>query len=174
MPAPREGERVEIGVVARAHGLRGEILVVTHDPASETLGDVDRVWLGERSYEVRGARPSNHGWLMDLDGIETRTDAETLRGARVSVPRDTIELADGEFLLGDLVGCRVVRTDGAPCGEIVALHTGGQTRLVIHDDAVERLVPLVDALVPSIDLEARVVTVAIDADWPTSPVASRS
>ena len=98
----------------------------------------------------------------------------TLRGARVSVPRELIDLADGEFLLGDLIGCRVVRADGAPCGEIVALDTGAQIRLVIHDDGVERLVPLVDVLVTNIDLDARVVTVAIDADWPTSPVASKA
>jgi len=160
--------RVEIGAVARAHGIRGEIVIVLHDPMSETLAVIGEIALGDRRYAIANARPSNHGWLIALEGVTTRNDAEALRGAVVTVDRDDLHLAEDEFLLGDLIGCRVVRADGAPWGEIVALDTGTQTRLVIHDGEIERLVPLVDALVPTIDLDARVVTVAIDGDWPES------
>ena len=59
-------------------------------------------------------------------------------------------------------------TAGAPKGEIAAIEHEGQTRLVIHDGELERLVPLVAALVPSIDIDARVVTIDVPADWPTS------
>jgi ribosomal 30S subunit maturation factor RimM len=37
--------RVEIGGVARAHGIRGEVVIVTHDPDSDTLGFVERVFV---------------------------------------------------------------------------------------------------------------------------------
>ena len=47
---------------------------------------------------------------------------------------------------------------------------GPQVRLVIRDGAIERLLPLVDALVPEIDVEARVVTVDPPDDLPEEKV----
>jgi hypothetical protein len=49
--------RVEVATVAKAHGIRGELMAVSFDPGSETLGLVDAVWIGERRYAVVGARP---------------------------------------------------------------------------------------------------------------------
>ncbi len=166
MDRPRD--RVEVGVVARAHGIRGEVLAVPHDPDSETFATVGEVAIAGTTYVLREARPTNAGWLLALDGVATRTDAERLRGAAIEVARDALDLAEGEVLLADLVGCRVIDTAGAPRGEIAAIDLAGQTRLVIHDGDLERLVPLVDALVPSIDVDARVVTIDLPADWPTS------
>jgi 16S rRNA processing protein RimM len=163
-------DRVEIGVVARAHGIRGEVVVVTHDPASETLAEVDALYIAGRRRVMLGARATHNGWLVVLDGVATRDDAEALRGASVAVERAALALGDDEFLLGDLIGCRVVRADGAPAGVVVAIDTDLQPRLIVHDGGLERMVPLVDALVPAIDLESRVVTVAIDDDWPSSPL----
>lgn len=164
----REGDRVEVGVVARAHGIRGEVLAVPHDPRSETFATVGEVAIGGAIYVVREARPTNAGWLLALDGVTTRDDAERLRGAKIAVARDALDLADGEVLLADLVGCRVIDRAGNARGEIASIDLVGQTRLVIHDGELERLVPLVDALVPTIDVDARVVTIDLPDDWPTS------
>lgn len=166
----REPDRVEIGAVARAHGIRGEVLVVTHDPASTVLEEVGDVWIAGRAYEVRGVRPVRQGFLVALGGVDDRNAAELLRGAAVEVTRDALDLGDDGVLLEDLIGLRVVRADGAPCGTVVGIDPGVQVRLVIHDQAVERLVPLVDALVTAIDVDAGTVTVAIDDDWPTTPL----
>lgn len=156
----RDDARVEIGGVARAHGIRGEIVIVTHDPDSETLGDVEQIFVAGKPYKVSGARDTPRGWLVLLEGVATRNDAEALRGARVEVAREDLDLDDDDVLLHDLVGCKVVLLDGTPWGEVAAIDVGpGQDRLVIHDGGVERLVPLVDALVPKIDLDARIVTV---------------
>ena len=153
-------DRVEIGGIARAHGIRGEVVIVTHDPDSETLGFVETVFINDRSYRVGGARDTHRGWLVQLEGITTRTEAEGLRGARVEVLRDDLDLDEDDVLLHDLVGCKVVLPDGTPWGEVAAIDQGpGQDRLVIHDGGIERLVPLVDVLVPKIDLDAGVITV---------------
>ena len=152
--------RVEIGGVARAHGIRGEVVIVTHDPDSDTLGFVDRVFVNGIARTVTNARDTHRGWLVQLEGVVTRNDAEALRGATVEVLRDDLALDDDDVLLADIIGCKVVLVDGTSWGEVVRIDVGpGQDRLVIHDNGVERLVPLVDALVPKIDLDARVVTV---------------
>ena len=155
----RGDPRIEIGGIARAHGIRGEVAIVTHDPASQTLATIDQIYVGEVAYRVLGARPTQKGWLVELDGVTDRNAAEALRGQPVAVDRAALQLADGEILLDDLVGCRVVLRDGSPWGTIAAIDVGGQDRLVIHDGDIERLLPLVDAFVTNIDLDAGVVTV---------------
>ena len=155
----RGDSRIEIGGVARAHGIRGEVVIVTHDPDSEIVGSVDVIWIGGVERTIVGARSTPRGWLVALAGIATRTDAEALRGQLVEVARDAVPLADDEVLLDDLIGCKVIKLDGTPWGTIAAVETGMQDRLMIHDGDIERQLPLVDEFVTDIDLEAGVVTV---------------
>ena len=150
---------LEIGGVARAHGIHGEVAIVTHDPDSETIGRVETIVVGGVERKIVEARNTQRGWLVLLDGILTRSDAEALRGQTVEVPREALELAEDDVLLHDLVGCKVQLRDGTPWGEIVEIDAGFQDRLVIRDGAVERMLPLVDELVTDIDLDARIVTV---------------
>ena len=156
----KDDARVEIGGVARAHGIRGEVVIVTHDPDSDTLGFVEHVYVAGTPRKVIGARDTQRGWLVQLEGVVTRNDAEALRGATVEVDREALDLDDDDVLLSDLVGCKVVLPDGTPWGVVAAIDAGpGQDRLVIHDGGVERLVPLVDAFLTNIDLDAGVITV---------------
>jgi 16S rRNA processing protein RimM len=155
----RGESRIEIGGVARAHGIRGEVVVVTHDPESTILGEVPAIFVGGVAYAIEGARGTHRGWLLRLAGIATRNDAEKLRGAVVELDRSAIPLDDGEILLHDVIGCKVVRRDGSPWGVVTALELGLQDRLVIQDGEVERQLPMVDAFIIDIDVAAGLVTV---------------
>lgn len=152
--------RIEIGGIARAHGIRGEVVIVTHDPDSETLADIEVVYIDGSPRRVLAARGTHRGWLVALEGVDTRNDAEALRGRPVEVDRADLDLEEGDILLHDLVGCAVRLADGTPWGVIAAIDPSPlQDRLVIHDGDTERMLPLVDNFVKDIDLEARVVTV---------------
>jgi 16S rRNA processing protein RimM len=155
----RGDPRIEIGRIARAHGIRGEVVIATHDPASDVLDGLETIWVGGVVRRMTGVRGTPRGWLVQLEGIATRNDAETLRGQVVEVDRDALELEDDDILLDDLIGCQVKRVDGTPWGTIHSVVNGMQDLLVIHDGELERLIPLVDEFVKAIDLEAGVVTV---------------
>jgi 16S rRNA processing protein RimM len=167
-------DRVEVGYVARAHGVRGELRVHLHAADSEVLFDVDRVWLGEQDFAVAGVRPTDGAVLLSLSGVDDRDVAEALKGRPVSVPRSAIHLEPGEYLISDLVGCAVVDEQGAALGRIVEILPAGQDLLVIHDDSHERLLPLVPQLVLEVDLDARRVTVNLPEDLPVDPIEPRS
>lgn len=161
--------RIEIGGVARAHGIRGGVVIVTHDPDSDTLGNVATIWIGGIERKVLQARDTQRGWLVALEGVATRNDAEALRGQPVEVDRAALALSEDDVLLDDLVDCEVRLPDGTPWGTIAEIMVGAhQDLLVIHDGEVERLLPLVDQFVTSIDLEAGVVTVDPPHDLPES------
>ncbi|HEY0479036.1 MAG TPA: ribosome maturation factor RimM [Kofleriaceae bacterium] len=155
----RGDPRLEIGRVVRVHGIRGEVVIATHDRESDLLGTLDTLWVGGVARRVLGARNTQRGWLVQLEAIATRNDAEALRGQLVEVDRAVLGLGDDDVLLDDLVGCRVQRVDGTPWGTIAAVEGGMQDRLVIHDGDIERQLPLVDEFVTQIDVEAGVVTV---------------
>ncbi len=157
----RGDPRLEIGGIARAHGIRGEVVVHTHDPVSEILGDVTEIWVGGVARKIVEARGTPHrGWIVQLEGVATRNDAELLQGQKVEVERDALPLDEGDVLLDDLIGCRVVLTDGRAWGTIASVELGSvQDVIVIHDGEIERMLPLVDQFVTSIDIENGVVTI---------------
>ena len=155
----RGDPRVEIGRITRVHGIRGEVVIATHDPGSDLLDRTPALWIGGVAREVVRARSTPRGWLVQLAGVATRNDAEALRGQVVEVDRAALELDEDDILLDDLIGCRVQRVDGTPWGTIAAIEGGMQDRLVIHDGDLERQLPLVDEFVTDIDIEAGVVTV---------------
>jgi 16S rRNA processing protein RimM len=163
-------ERIAIGYVARAHGVRGELRVHLHDPASTALDGAERLWVGGVERRVEGARPTSGAVLLALEGIEDRTAAEALRGAAVEVPRSAIPLEEGEFLLADLVGCDVVDEAGAPLGRAVEVIPGAQDLLVIRDERVERILPIVPAFVLEVDPAARRIVVAPPEGLPEEPL----
>jgi 16S rRNA processing protein RimM len=158
-------DRVEIGAVARAHGVRGELRVVLHNPTSTALDGVDAVFVGERELALESARPVAGGAYL--------VQAEALRGAPVAVARADLPLADDEVLLVDLVGCRVELADGTSWGVIAAVETGPQDRLVIHSGDVERQLPVTDAFLIDIDLDARRVVVDPPEGLPEEPIRRR-
>jgi ribosomal 30S subunit maturation factor RimM len=67
---------VEIGGVARAHGIRGEIVVVTHDPDDVTLETCRELYIGGAKRAVTAVRPTPKGWLVVLAGLTDRNEAD--------------------------------------------------------------------------------------------------
>jgi 16S rRNA processing protein RimM len=163
-------DRLEVGYVARAHGLGGEVRVHLHATGSTTLFDVDRVWIGGREHKIEGARASSGGILLALAGVADRDAAEALRGQTVEVERDAVPLAEGEYLLADLPGCTVVDAAGAEIGVVLEILAGPQPILVIHGDGRERLLPAVPEFVQSVDTAARRVVVVLPEDLPAEKI----
>ena len=170
----RGDARIQIGGIARAHGIRGEVVIVTHDPDSATLGSVETIWVDGIERKVLQARDTQRGWLVALEGVVTRNDAEALQGKQVEVDRAALELDPDDILLEDLVDCQVRLPDGTPWGTVAEIMIGAhQDLLVIHDGEVERLLPLVDEFVTNIDLENGIVTVNPPEALPESKKPSK-
>jgi 16S rRNA processing protein RimM len=167
--APR---RLEVAYVAKAHGIRGEVMAVPFVGGSTTLGEVDAVWIGGHRYAIEKARPVPDGYLLVLAGVGDRDVAHALRGQQIEVDRDALELEDDDVLLADLVGCKVVTAEGVSWGEVVAIELGFQDRLVIHDveAKIARLLPVVDAFLADIDLDEGVITITPPDGIPEDPL----
>jgi len=161
------GVPILLGVIGRAHGVRGLVRVTSHtaDPAGLTgygpLSDPSGRrftlrWIGEGIAEVSEI----------VDGkpvkIANRNGAERLTNTKLFIERDRLPPPDDdEYYLADLIGLTAVDADGAPIGVISAVHDyGAGTSLEIdRDGAGSLLIPFTAASVPEVNLEAGRVTV---------------
>lgn len=164
---------IEVGVIARPHGVRGELRVSLHNKDSEVLFSVDEVLVrlpdgAEHEVSVDAARPADQAVLMRLHSIDDRDRAEQIRGARVFVRRsDFPELPEGEFYTCDVEGARAVVA--AEAGEGGLGGAEGRVRTIVSYPSVDVIVvdlgergvfevPLVDDFVQKVDARAGLVT----------------
>jgi 16S rRNA processing protein RimM len=152
-------ELLAIGRVARAHGVRGRILLVPYNADSDSLTRVPALWLrvgaGEpERFAVARAERTAQGYLIALVGVVDRDAAAELRGREALVERSSLPAPDeGEMYAADLIGFSVVDQTGAQRGVVVDLETAGlQELLRVRDADRDALVPV--ALLKEID-EAR-------------------
>lgn len=163
----RDDGLVRVGTVARAHGIRGELLV---EADGETLASVRpgaTVWLGEDRFvtQVIKMRLHKDRWLLALEGLRDRSTAEARRGAAVMVKADQLaELGDAEVWADDLAGYRVLRPDGSLVGVVRAVITSSPYDLLeLESDGATALVPMVRAWLVSLSRTDRVMTLRLPA-----------
>ncbi|HZA73364.1 MAG TPA: ribosome maturation factor RimM [Propionibacteriaceae bacterium] len=157
---------VVVGVVGRPHGVRGEVAVEprTDEPDRRFApGQQLRSEGSPRTWKVASMRWHSGRMLVRFAGLDDRTAAEAVRGIRLvtDVDPDERPKEPGEYYDRQLVGLGVQTADGVRVGEVVdVLHLPAQDLLEVRTANGLRLVPFVADLVPEIDLENRMVTVA--------------
>jgi 16S rRNA processing protein RimM len=75
----------------------------------------------------------------------------------VAIDRDAVEVDENELLVADLIGCTVFDAAGATLGEVTGSFDSGAHEVleVRRADGHEFMLPLVDAMVSAVDVEAR-------------------
>lgn len=106
--------RIEVGRIVKPHGVRGEVALEIWGEVGDSLRAGAVLVLRDRATELRSLRGAGERVLARLDGIDSRDEAEDVRGEVLSVASDTLPIpGDGEVYLFELEGCRVeVEQDG--------------------------------------------------------------
>jgi 16S rRNA processing protein RimM len=149
--------------VGKAHGLSGDVYVmpISDDPHRFDPGS-RLVHSSGGELIVESSRSHHQRLIVHFEGIQTREEAEGLRGALYVTPEDLRELDDSEFWEHDLVGCAIVDLEGEELGQIDAIiHGAAQDLLEVSTPGGPRFVPLVKALVIAVDLGSHRVTVDV-------------
>ena len=155
-------ERLALGRVARAHGIRGRVLIAPYDEESTGLAKVGQVWLAkdgaERTFVIERAERANLGWLVALRGVTDRNAADALRGSEVWADRaDLPAPSEDEVFAVDLIGLPVVDGNGVGRGVIEEIENAGRQDLLRLQGGA--LVPM--TLVREIDMEGRRVVIDV-------------
>ena len=153
-------DRVCVGAVAGAFGVRGEVRLKSFTAEPEAIADYSPLTAEDgRSFDLRITRPIKGGFAARLSGVATKEAADALRGLRLYVPRERLPaLPDDEFYHADLIGLDGVDTGGAPLGQVRAVvNYGAEDLIEVHAPgrSATVLLPFTRASVPTVDLAAR-------------------
>jgi 16S rRNA processing protein RimM len=153
-----EQMQLQVARIGKPHGIRGEVTVqvLTDAPADRFVPGTEFVVepASAGPLTVESARWNKDILLLAFEGIETRNQAETLRGAKLFIETEELEADDDEgWYEHELVGLEA-RVGSQVVGKIAALHTMPvQDLLVVEDaDGKEILIPFVEQIVPEVNV----------------------
>ena len=100
--------------------------------------------------------------LLKLEGIHSIDDAAKLRDKIIYIHRDDIPMEEGEYLIQDLMGLKVVDIDdGHLYGELTQVSPTGANDVyhIRFADGKERLIPAIPQVVLEVDLDGGVMKI---------------
>lgn len=171
-------DAIEVGRIADAWGIKGWFKVLAYSADPEALLSSKRWFLmpsergaktfsGVACLDIKESKEHSDSIVASAQGIDDRSGAEALRGARIFVSRSSFPTsADGEYYWVDLIGLDVINRQDEALGSVrELLSTGPQTVLVLEyqqdGKTSERMIPFVSAYVDDVDLKTRRIRV----DW---------
>lgn len=119
---------IAVGRVAGAFGVRGEVRIAafTQEPLALARFRELKRQDGSPGLTILSARESKGGIVCRCPGVETKEQADALRGLRLFVSRDALPPPDeDEFYLADLIGLAVVTPEGETLGAIKSVQDFG-------------------------------------------------
>ncbi|MGY6410533.1 MAG: ribosome maturation factor RimM [Alkalilacustris sp.] len=155
----RGSERVCVGALAGAFGVRGEVRLKSFCVPPEAIARYGPLWTedGARAFRVTLTRPVAGALGARLEGVATREAAEALRGVKLFADRAALPaLPEDEFYHADLIGLSAHDPGGAVLGRVKAVltHAGQDLLELARADGSAVLVPFTRAIVPTVDLGA--------------------
>jgi 16S rRNA processing protein RimM len=145
-------DRVLVGRVGKPHGLNGAFAVeqASEDPERFAVGATLLVG-GEPAKVVESKRSGGRPVI--------RIDREAERGLPLEVPRSELPPpGEGSYYEFQLVGLAVADEEGESLGRVTAVRPGVANDVVELDSGL--LLPLVDACVREVDLDAGRIVIA--------------
>ncbi len=148
-----ETDRVFIGRVGRPHGLDGAFFVEEPSDDPRWFEPSARLFAGGVEAEVVVARRGAGGRPV------IKLDRAVPRGTLLEVARETLpETEEGEYYTYELMGLEVIEEGGRRLGRVVDVHPGPANDALDLGNGL--LLPLVEACIRSVDLEAGRILVA--------------
>ena len=154
---------IAIGKIAGPVGIRGELKVVVLTDFPERFEAGRRLTLkfaddSRREVEVGSARSRKGGMVLKFNDVDSRTDAEALRDAEIVIDEtDLTELGSDEFYVFDIIGLKVVTTDGRELGEVEEVLQSGANDVYVTSGGV--CIPALKDVVEKIDPDAGVMVI---------------
>lgn len=162
------GRRLLIGKITGAHGIKGEVKVISLAADAGLLFRAQGVYTSENGDKILklSARVENKAdmFIARVDGVKDRNQSELLRGTPLYIDRDDLpEENDDEFYLSDLEGMQARTPDGRVLGVIQSVQNFGASDLidVLGSDGKSQYYPLAEPFLVDINIEEKFVIIDV-------------
>lgn len=157
--AEGQTDRIPVGYVRRAHGIRGDVVVRGLVEDAEAKFVVGAAFLSNEEppapLTVQSVAPLKSDYRIHFEEVPDRNRSEALQGVQITAPSDQRrQLEDDEWWPEDLVGCLVIDADGSEIAVVREVIIGeAQDRLAVEArDGSKAEIPFVGALVTKVDI----------------------
>ena len=154
---------VAIGKISSAHGIRGEVKMVTLTEFPERFdkGNNVKVRLNDKEfceYSIETSRAVGSNFIIKFKEINDRNEAEKLNNCYAFVfEEEVMPLEDGSEYIFNLIGLNVVSGEGEELGKITDVITGGANDVYVIDD--KTCIPAIKEVVLNVDKENKTMTI---------------
>ncbi|WP_293577093.1 ribosome maturation factor RimM [Phaeobacter sp.] len=153
-------DKICVGAIAGSYGVRGEVRLKSFCAVPEDIETYGPLSTEDsrQTFNIALIRAIKNGYSARIGGVETKEDADGLKGVRLFVSRDRLpNLPDDEYYHSDLMGLDVYDTGGALLGQVKSVQNHGASDLLEITTAGQTatvLLPFTLAAVPTVDLAA--------------------
>jgi 16S rRNA processing protein RimM len=159
--------RIAVGIIRRAHGVRGEVSVEPWTDSVDRFRELHTVTLVSpdeadmRTAEIESSREHGGRALVKLSGIDSPEATRALIGWTIEIPEsDARKLAPGEYFLHDLVGLSLLDGEGKNRGVVTEVYEGGGGLLLnVAGPKGQFEVPFATSICTEIDLPGKRIIV---------------
>ncbi len=159
---------IHMGTITRPHGIKGELCVDWYADSPDALRAQFFLQAGsEPMRAVTGAKVRMHKGrpLLTLPHVQDRNEAETLRGVRIYISRESLpELSDDEAYLHDLMGLTIIDSStNEPIGVLEGVEFPTESQMlwsIRAPQGQEILLPAVEEFIDGFDQEEGCVYVS--------------
>ncbi len=155
---------LEIGKIVSTHGLKGELRVDPWCDSGDFLCSFKILYFekGQEKLEIYKAKVHKNIVILKILGVNSIDQAKKLIGKILYVDREDVNLSDGEYFIQDIIGIEVFDDNtNLRYGKITdVLKTGANDVYQVTDDNnKDYLVPVIDKVICSIDIENNKMTI---------------
>lgn len=158
-----------VGKIVNTHGVKGEVKIVsTTDFPEERYQIGNTLYLFHSNNKepiglvIKSHRNHKNFDLLTFEGYEDINEVEKFKEGILKVQEDQLqELDEGEYYFHEIVGCKVLTTEGEDLGTIREILSPGANDVwvVKGERGKEYLIPYIEDIVKNVDIEKQVITI---------------
>ncbi|TQR45772.1 ribosome maturation factor RimM [Paenibacillus popilliae] len=160
-----------VGKLVNTHGIRGEVKIIpTTDFPEERFAQKSELVLQQPnsnnsvSVTVERSRLHKNMYIIKFVQFDNINEVEKYKGWVLKVSEEQLdELDEDEYYYHEIIGCKVVTDEGEELGIIDEILSPGANDVWVVNPAKGKsiLIPVIDDVVLTVDVQEKVVTVHI-------------
>ena len=146
---------ITIGRILTTWGVKGKLKVKLETDFPQRFAPGSKVYINRQPMTIDSAEWHGDKLVIKLNTIDSIEDARKLRGKTIEIHRNQVHpLPEGQYYHFQLIGLEVWTTQGKLLGSITEIiTTGSNDNYVVRGAKGETLIPAIEDVVKSIDLD---------------------
>jgi 16S rRNA processing protein RimM len=158
-------DSLEIGKIINTHGLKGEVKISAWTDSPEDFENFSyALTKSGQKLNIEGIKYQKNNIIVKFREINSINEAEGYKNSVLYLPKEEMgHLPENVYYIADLLGCEIFEVSGRNIGILQDVFSTGSNDVydIKRQNAKNLLVPIIDGVVKSVDIENRKIVIKI-------------